>query len=53
MPRRFLQALVTTLVLAFVVVTAACTPLEPRDKEREKNAGGGTMLHEPSSARSY
>ena len=51
MPRRPWLALVMTLVLAFAV--AACTPLEPRDKEREKNAGGGTMLRDPGPARSY
>ena len=42
-----------TLVLALAIATAACTPLEPRDKERDKNAGGGTMLRESGPARSF
>ena len=42
-----------TLVLASAIATAACTPLESRDKERDKNAGGGTMLRESGPARSF
>jgi hypothetical protein len=46
--------LVMTLVLALTIAAAACRPLEPRDSEREKNGGGGgTMLRDAGSARSY
>jgi hypothetical protein len=54
MPQRVRHALVMMLVLALAIAAAACRPLEPRDPEREKNAGGGgTMLRDAGGTRSY
>jgi hypothetical protein len=54
MLRRLLHALVMTLVLALAIEAVACRPLESRDSEREKNAGGGgSMLRDAGSTGSY
>jgi len=51
--RRSSASLTTMLVLAIVVLTAGCRALvTDKDRDKDKNAGGGTMYRDAGSTRS-